>query len=168
MCYIEHLFGIMSLPPHTIASAGDKCDGGFDVGRNAAIKQYDSNPPGQPLELLGTKHARVPVIIELLKSPWIMRASELTRRDGSEATKRAEESVVVSWDPERQYPKAFERDGRRYRIDAIVQVWATDRAWWDPRRRVSRRYWRVLARGGVYDLAYDRETGEWRLVGIQD
>lgn len=138
------------------------------MGRNTLIKNYDATPAGQPLELLETRQARLPIIIELLKSPWIVRASELVRRDGASATKRAEEGVKVGWSAERQCPSHFERDRVRYRIDAIVQVWATDRAWWDPRRRVARRYWRVLARGGVYDLAYDRESDTWLLVGIQD
>lgn len=138
------------------------------MGRNAAIKRYDATPAGQPLELLETKHARLPVIVELLRSPWITRASELVRKDGTSATKHAEEEVHVGWDTERQCPEFFLRERQRYRIDAVIQMWATDRAWWDPRRRVSRRYWRVLARGGVYDLAYDRENGSWLLVGIQD
>lgn len=138
------------------------------MGRNAAIKNYDTAPAGQPLELLETRRSRLPVIIELLDSPWIVRASELVGRDGTSATRRAEQPVTVSWDSERQYPLSFTREQVRYRIDAVVQVWATDRSWWDPRRRVSRRYWRVLARGGVYDLAYDRARAEWLLVGIQD
>ena len=61
---------------------------------------------------------------------------------------------------------------RTYNFDSFhpgwVQIWAAERAWWDPRRRVSRRFWRVLARGGVYDLVYDRAQGTWRLIGIQD
>lgn len=138
------------------------------MGRNAAIKQYDSTPAGQPMELFDEKHARLPVIVELLRSPWIVRASELTRRDGAIAAKRTSQSVRVEWDAERQCPSAFVREERTYRIDAIVQVWAAERAWWDPRRQVARRFFRVLARGGVYDLAYDRCADEWLLVGIQD
>jgi len=75
---------------------------------------------------------------------------------------------MVEWDAERQCPTAFTRDHKRYRVDAIIQVWATDRAWWDPRRRVSRRFVRVLSRGGIYDLAFDRQNGVWLLTGIQD
>jgi len=138
------------------------------VGRNSAIKRFSVNREGQPLELFGGKRSRMPAIVELLASPWIVRASDLTSRDGSGAAKRAEEPVDVVWDPERCYPTSFLRDGRAYRIDAIVQVWATERLWWDPRKRVSRRFWRVLARGGVYDLAYDRGSASWLLVGIQD
>jgi hypothetical protein len=138
------------------------------VGRNTLIKNYDATPMGQPLELLDTRQARVPIIIELLKSPWIIKASELMRRDGTSAAKRAEESVRIVWDAERQCPTSFERGSVRYHVDAVVQIWATDRAWWDPRKRVSRKYWRVLAHGGVYDLAYDRERDNWLLIGIQD
>ena len=138
------------------------------MGRNAAIKQHSTSSLGQPAELFDTKHGRLPIILELLASPWIVRASDLRRGDGSCATKLAEEPVAVAWDAEHQYPSSFIRSGRTYRIDAIVQIWVAERAWWDPRRKVSRRFWRVLARGGVYDLAYDREQGVWLLIGIQD
>lgn len=141
---------------------------GSIVGRNADIKRYSASSTGQPLELFGGKRSRMPVIIELLASPWLVRASDLARKDGSCAARTTEESIEVAWDAQRQYPTAFTRDGRGYRIDAIVQVWATERAWWDPRKRVSRRFWRVLARGGVYDLAFDRSSGSWLLIGIQD
>jgi len=114
------------------------------MGRNAAIKRYNATPDGQSMELFDEPTSKLPVVIELLRSPWVTRASELLVRDGAGAPKRREETVDVTW------------------------VWASERAWWDPREHVSRRYWRVLARGGVYDLAYDRIAGEWRLVGIQD
>jgi hypothetical protein len=123
---------------------------------------------GQPLELFETRRSRLPVIVELLASPWIVRASELARKDGSSATKHTEEAIDVVWNTTNQLPASFSRGGRVYRIDAVVQVWATERAWWDPRKRVSRRFWRVLSRGGVYDLAYDRTRDKWLLIGIQD
>ena len=138
------------------------------MGRNADIKKFSAKPAGQPIELFDSKRGRLPVILELLASPWIVRASDLKRGDGTCAAKYAEEDVAVTWDASQQYPASFARSGRVYRVDAIVQVWAAERAWWDPRRRVSRRFWRVLARGGVYDLAYDRAQGTWRLIGIQD
>ena len=138
------------------------------MGRNSAIKRYSTSSAGQPAELFETKRGRLPVVLELLASPWIVRESDLLRGDGLCAAKLAEEPVEVTWDAGHQYPSAFMRAGRTYRIDAIVQIWAAERAWWDPRRRVSRRFWRVLARGGVYDLAYDREQGVWLLIGIQD
>jgi hypothetical protein len=120
------------------------------------------------MELFETKRSRLPVIVELLNSPWIMRASDLAKRDGADATKRLDEVVEVEWDPTRQCPSAFTRSHKRYRVDAIIQVWATEKSWWDPRRRVSRRFFRVLSRGGIYDLAFDRAGGAWMLTGIQD
>jgi hypothetical protein len=47
-------------------------------------------------------------------------------------------------------------------------MWAIERSWWDLRRRASRRCFRVLARGGLYDLAYDRVDSRWLLIGIVD
>lgn len=142
------------------------------MGRNAAIKRYSATPEGQSLELWDEHHGRLPIVLELLRSPWIVRASTLLRRDGACAAKRAEEVIGVEWDPERQCPLAFTRTTSHglkvYRIDGIVQMWASERTWWDADRSVSRRFWRVLARGGVYDLAYDRVEGAWRLIGIQD
>lgn len=138
------------------------------MGRNSAIKHYDATPAGQPLELFPSKRSRLPVIVELLASPWIVRASDLTRKDGAYAAKRADEPVSVEWDADRGCPTAFTRTQRRYRIDAVLQVWAVERAWWNPRKRVARRFYRVLSRGGVYDLAFDRATRTWSLVGIQD
>ncbi len=138
------------------------------MGRNAAIKRYNARPEGQPIELWDEQHGRLPIVMELLKSPWIMRASDLLKRDGACATKRIDEVIEVIWDAERQCPIGFERNNKRYRVDGIIQVWASERSWWDRSRRVSRRFWRVLARGGVYDLSYDRLEKQWFLVGIQD
>lgn len=138
------------------------------MGRNAAIKRYDVTPAGQPMELLDTTHARVPIVSELLASPWIVRASELIRGDGSHSARYAGEPVTVLWDPEARQPLSFTREGRTYRIDAVVQVWSAERAWWDPRHHVSRRFYRVVARGGVYDLAFDRASRTWMLAGVHD
>jgi len=138
------------------------------VGRNSEIKHFRATRSGQPLDLFESPNSKLPVITELLASPWIVRASDLVRRDGASAPKRVAEEVTVEWDSERACPQAFVREGRRFRVDAVLQTWSSERAWWDPRRHVSRRHWRVLARGGVYDLAFDRTTNVWRLTGIQD
>jgi hypothetical protein len=138
------------------------------VGRNAAIKRFSASHAGQPLDLFEAKRQRVPVVLELLASPWVARASDLSRADGSGAAKHAEEPVEVEWDGERRIPVSFTRAGRVHRTDAVVQTWVTERAWWDPRKRVSRRFWRVQSGNGVYDLAFDRKLGIWLLTGIQD
>jgi len=120
------------------------------------------------MELFGAKRSNLPVIIELLKSPWIVRASEIPRKDGAFVARRINEPVVVEWDARRQCPSSFLRGTKRYRVDAVIQVWATEKSWWDPRRHIARRFFRVLSRGGIYDLAFDRTDGVWLLVGIQD
>lgn len=138
------------------------------MSRNAAIKHYDVTPDGQPMELLESPHGKRPVVLELLRSPWIMRASDLVRKEGTWSTKHTEEPVDVVWDPQAGRPVSFVRNGRTWRIDAVIQIWTIERSWWDPRRQVSRHVWRVVARGGVYDLAFDRLTNAWLLLGIQD
>jgi hypothetical protein len=138
------------------------------MGRNSAIKRFDATDTGQTMDLLSAPEGRLPVIIELLKTPWIMRASDLTRDDSTHAAKRREETIAVAWDARRRCPASFERNSRPYRIDAVIQAWAVERFWWSTRRRVSRRYWRVIARGGTYDLAYDRVEKRWLLLGVQD
>ncbi len=138
------------------------------MGRNSAIKRYDATPEGQPMELFDTKRSRLPVIVELLRSPWLIRASELSGHEGVSAARRVSEELSVEWDPVRQCPLSFQRAGRHYRVDAIIQVWATEKSWWDPRKRVARRFFRVLSRGGIYDLAFDRSSRSWLLVGVHD
>lgn len=138
------------------------------MGRNSAIKRFDATQTGQTMDLLSSREGRLPVVLELLRSPWIMRASELTQGDPVDAAKRREIPIAVTWDARNRCPSAFERASRIYRIDAIVQVWATERFWWSSRKRISRRYWRVIARGGTYDLAYDRLEKRWLLLGIHD
>lgn len=139
------------------------------MGRNRTIKTFDPRKPGQPLDLFTATDTRLPVIMELLKSPWIMRASELVQSGSSGlAGKQREHVVEVVWDGSRGAPRSFVVEGRRYSVDAIVQSWAVERAWWDPRKRLSRRCYRVLTRGGLYDLAYDRLSNRWLLVGVVD
>ena len=138
------------------------------MGRNHAIKTFDPRTTGHSLDLFTATDTRLPVIVELLKSPWILRASELSAPASGLGGKRRERDIVVAWDGNRRAPSSFAFEGRRYRVDALVQSWTVERAWWDPRRRLSRRCFRVLARGGLYDLAYDRVANRWLLVGIVD
>lgn len=139
------------------------------MGRNRAIKEFDpAKKAGQPLDLFSGRDTRRPVIVELLRSPWIVRGSQVASGSSGHGGKRREEEVEVVWDGTRRAPASFRMHGKRYIVDALVQTWALERAWWDPRARLSRRCFRVLARGGLYDLAYDRLTDRWLLVGIVD
>jgi hypothetical protein len=136
------------------------------VGRNNHIKRFDARPPGQPVDLFDAPKGVLPVVLELLSTPWVRRASDLPSGDG--AGKRAEVAVEVEWNGERGGPAAFHYKGVRHRVDTVVMQWAVERRWWDRSRSVSRRCFRVLARGGVWDLAFDREREQWFLVGIVD
>jgi hypothetical protein len=136
------------------------------VGRNAAIKRFDPTPGGQPMDLFGAADGRDPVLVEILGSPWIARASDLPAGPGT--GKRAEIPVEVEWDGGTGAPSAFVRQGRRFRVEVVVQRWSVDRYWWDRSRAVSRRCFRVLAGGGTWDLAYDRTGATWLLVGVLD
>lgn len=138
------------------------------MGRNRAIKAFEPRKTGYSLDLFTATDTRAPVIMELLKSPWIVRASELVQPTSGLAGKRREREIEVAWDGLRAAPRSFVVSGRRHAVDAVVQSWTVERAWWDPRRRLSRRCYRVLTRGGLYDLAYDRISDRWLLVGIVD
>jgi hypothetical protein len=139
------------------------------MGRDRAIKEFDpARSTAQPIDLFTGRDSRLPVIVELLRSPWVVRGSEIVTTSGGGSGKRREEPIEVTWDGQRGVPVAFVVRGRRYNVDALVQTWALERAWWDPRTRLSRRCFRVLARGGLYDLAYDRLAGAWLLIGIVD
>jgi hypothetical protein len=131
------------------------------VGNNAPIRRFDALRAGQPLDLFGSA-GRLPVVLELLSTPWLRRASDV---DGPV---RIEVPVPVEWDPERGRPAFFIRKGKRYEVDQVVTQWAIDTRWWDHERAVSRRCFRVIARGGVYDLAYDRLGERWLLIGVVD
>jgi hypothetical protein len=131
------------------------------MGHNAAIRRFDAKRAGQPLDLFEST-SRLPVVLELLSSPWIRRGSQV---DGP---RRVEVEVPVEWDAERGRPSSFRWKEKRYVIDALVQQWAVDSLWWDLSRVRSRRCFRVIARGGVYDLAYDRIGARWLLVGVVD
>lgn len=138
------------------------------MGRNADIKRYEAHTQGQPMDLFGAPDGRLPVILELLRSPWIVKGSEVAGSGSDVGARCVEEAIDVSWDGVRRCPAAFAWRERTYRVDAVVQTWHVERYWWSPSRRVSRRCFRVLARGGAYDLAYDRIGSRWLLFGIAD
>lgn len=141
------------------------------MGENAAIKQYQAKRAGQPVELFDSRLARTPVIDALLESPWVRRASEVVTEGSSEATKALDEPVRVVWEEDALRPYAFAREGAHAQpIDAIAQVWSSEYGWWSESGEayVSRRFWRVISRGAVYDIVYDRRRGGWFLIGVMD
>lgn len=145
------------------------------MGRNRAIKLFDPRRTGESLDLFTATDSRLPVIVELLRSPWITRGSAVgvsapgrTVMTSGYAGKHREVAIEATWDGTKAAPRSFTLGGRHYPIDAVVQTWVVERAWWDLRARASRRCFRVLSRGGLYDLAYDRIAECWLLTGIVD
>lgn len=137
------------------------------MGRNTAIKRFDP-AVGKTADMFSAKEGRLSVVVEMLRSPWLARGSDLVKGHDGTLGKRREDPVAVAWNGLTREPAAFEWHARDYPVEHVIQVWAIELFWWDPRRRVSRRCWRVLARGGTYDLAYDRLERRWLLLGEQD
>jgi hypothetical protein len=146
------------------------------MGHNTAIKRYEVHPEGQAIDLFAAG-VRSPVVAELLRAPWIARASDLlAERDGAGgqgagAGKRVERPAKVEWDGERACPVSFSVPGRRrrYRVQAVVGHWVDERFWWDPDAHISRRCFRILVdTGALYDLAYDKLADVWLVTGIGD
>ena len=138
------------------------------MGRNSAIKNFAPSAEGHQLGLLEPRRDKEPLVRSLLSTPWVFVASRLQRNADTCATKRVKELVEVTLDPVSGRVVSFTRAGRSYKVDSVVQTWAIECRWWNPSERRSRRFWRVLARGGVWDLTYDRLQKVWHLVGVQD
>jgi len=75
------------------------------MGRNSVIKAFDpANKTGTPLDLFSGRDTRRPVIVELLRSPWIVRGSQVASGSSGHGGKRREEEVEVVWDGTRRTP----------------------------------------------------------------
>ncbi len=139
------------------------------MGRNVAIKRYRPILGARTLDLFEPVEERRLVVLDLLGTTWIFRASELDYPGDAGVGRRVREAIFVNWEVNERRPVTFVRGRRTYHVDSIVQSWAVEYAWWDPVQHISRRCWRVLTReGGPYDLAFDRLNGRWLLLGIQD
>lgn len=138
------------------------------MGRNATIKRYVPLADGRADDLFSSREGRAPVIEDFRRTPWFVCVSELAHPGDGGLGKRIFEPVAVSWDASRRSPAAFAWRSRVYDVEAVVQTWAVERAWWDAEHSVSLRCWRVVAAGGTYDLAFDRGDGGWVLLGMLD
>jgi hypothetical protein len=97
-------------------------------------------------------------------------------------SKRYDEAIEVTPDPDAQLPISFLWRGRRYEVDQHLSSWHEGGGWRE------RHFHRVLARpagvfatgeldpdgfmmttpGAVYDLAFDRIKKAWKLSRIWD
>jgi hypothetical protein len=137
------------------------------------IHRYPLRPPRFEEPLFPTRESRRAVAEHLASAPWLSRGSELRRGNGQAAHSR-EEPAHVLWraDGRAYLVRRCGRGRRRTRKRRVVRVlerWREIGSWWDAEGRVDRLVYRVLLAGGsVVDLALERTSGEWLLMGVAD
>ena len=141
------------------------------------IHCYPSLPPGFEEPLFPTQESRRAVAEHLANAPWLSRGSELPGGSG-QAVRRCEEPAHVLWRADgRAYLMRRCGNGRRprqrrtckKRVVRVLECWREVGPWWDAGGGVDRLVFRVLLAGGaVVDLALERTSGEWLLVGVAD
>ncbi len=139
------------------------------------IHRYPSRPPGFEEPLFPTHESRKAVAEHLASAPWLSRGSELRRWSGQAAHSREEPAHVLRRADGRAYlvrrcPNGGRKGSLRKRqVERVLERWREISSWWDAERRMDRLVFRVLLVGGaVVDLALERTSGEWLLMGVVD
>jgi len=137
------------------------------------IHRYPLRPPGFEEPLFATRESSRAVAEHLASAPWLSRGSELCRGSGQAAHSREEPAHVLRRADGRAYlvrrcPNGRRRTRKR-QVARVLERWREVGPWWDTERGVDRLVFRVLLAGGaVVDLALERASGEWLLVGVAD
>jgi hypothetical protein len=142
------------------------------------IHRYTSRPPGFEEPLFPTRESKRAVAEHLANAPWLSRGSELPGGSG-QAVRRCEEPAHVFRRADgRMYLVRRCGNGRRRgrrrrtckkRVVRVLERWREVGPWWGAAGSVDRLIFRVLLAGGaVVDLAFERASGEWLLVGMAD
>jgi hypothetical protein len=137
------------------------------------IHRYPSRPPGFEEPLFPTRESKKAVAEHLARAPWLSRGSELGQGSGQAVHSREEPAHVLRRADGRAYlvrscGKRRRRTGKR-RVVRVLERWREAGYWWAPERHVDRIVFRVLLAGGaVVDVALERVSGEWLLVGVVD
>jgi hypothetical protein len=140
------------------------------------VHRYPLRPPGFEEPLFPTPESKRAIADHLARASWLVRASEVRRKStGKTAHRREEPAHVVVRKDGRAYVVRRCGDGRRRthkrRVVRVLERWREVGFWWEaePERRVDRLLFRVLLSGGaVVDLALERSSGEWIMVGVVD
>lgn len=139
------------------------------------IHHYPLRPPGFEEPLFPTLESRWAIAEHLASAPWLSRGSELPRGNG-ETVRRCEKPAHVLWRADgraylvRRCPNGPHKGSLcKRRVVRVLERWREIGSWWDAERRMDRLVFRVLLAGGaVVDLAFERTSGEWLLVGVAD
>ena len=140
------------------------------------IHGYPLRPSGFEEPLFPTAESRRVVAEHLAGAPWLSRGTELGRRGSGQAAHIREEFAhVLRRADGRAYLVRRCGDGRckdslrKRRVVRVLERWREVGPWWDRERCVDRLFFRVMLAGGaVVDLAHERVSREWLLVGVVD
>ena len=135
------------------------------------IHRYPLRPPGFEEPLFPTPESKRAVADHLARASWLVRASEVRRKSTGKTAHRREEPahVVVRKDGRAYLVRRCGRRVRKGRVVGVLERWREVRLWWECERHVDRLLFRVLLSGGaVVDLALERSSGEWIMVGVVD
>ena len=161
--------------------------GGAVLGEHASvseIKRYPLRPEGFEEPLFHGRGSRAAVMEHLLEASWLHRGSELPGRGGTGmAARRTEEPVEVRRVSPRRSGggtdvvvsgvpcSACARRRGVGRVRRVLDRWREVGGWWEaPSERVDRLVFRLelAGEGAVVDVALDRTSGRWLLVGVVD
>ena len=148
------------------------------------VHRYPIRPRGFEEPLFPTPASRRAVAEHLLEAPWLRRASELPGGSG-EGPHRYEEPVEVCGRedgarllvfPQRGTASRRRSRGSRRRVARVVGRWREVRGWWEEGGGSDRLLFRLELEGNpgdrsscaVVDIALDRPTRRWTLVGVVD
>jgi hypothetical protein len=139
------------------------------------IHRYPLRPPGFEEPLFPTAESRKAVAEHLASAPWLTRGSELDRGSGQAAHSCEEPAHLLRRADGQAYLVRRCGKGRREgslrkrRVMRVLERWREVSCWWEAGGGVDRLVFRVLLVGGaVVDLALERASGEWLLVGVVD
>lgn len=132
------------------------------------IRAYPTRPQGfvEPLFLeAGDKRE---IAEHLARSPWLSKASRGCARgrwELVELSKGADGRVEVA----RREDRRCRRDASRRRVVRVLDRWREISRWWERDGGSDLSSFRVELSGGlVADLALERGSGRWFLVGVAD
>ena len=139
------------------------------------IHRYPVRPPGFEEPLFPTAESRRTIAEHLASAPWLSRGSGLPGGNGQTARRCGEPAHVLRRADGRAYlvrrcgKECRKRSLRKRRVVRVLECWREVGSWWDTELSVDRLVFRVLLAGGaVVDLALERPSGEWLLMGVVD